>query len=176
MLGGRCSNPPKKGTHRQNDLSLDHCNLKLASNTWDALCREKTWELNKMTCFLFTITIYFHLQNNRSEKCHIINARGGGREVAGACGRRGACRGGNSHKNTDNCPGRYPNTFGGNWWQRVTFVLKYLLMKTKLGSSKKGTFLIQSKRGGAWAALGVCLCTCLDKSIFASAWRLLLPL
>jgi len=30
--GGRCPNPPKKGTHRQNDLSIDHCNLKLARN------------------------------------------------------------------------------------------------------------------------------------------------
>jgi len=31
-----------------------------------------------MTCFLLTITIYFHLPNDRSKKCHIINARGGG--------------------------------------------------------------------------------------------------
>jgi len=47
----------KKGIHRQNDLSIDHWNLNLASNwllrnTWNTLWHEKTWELNEMTCFL----------------------------------------------------------------------------------------------------------------------------
>jgi len=41
------------------------------------------------------------------------------------------------------------------------FILKHLLMKKKSVSSKKGTFLIQGKRAGAWAPLGVYLCTCL---------------
>jgi len=52
-------------------------------------------DLNKMTCFLLTITIYFNLQNDRSEKCPIINARvgEGGGGVAVARERRGACRG-----------------------------------------------------------------------------------
>jgi len=48
-----------KGTHRQDDLSIDHWNLKLASNTWNTLCRE-TWELNTMTSinnyYLFSFT------------------------------------------------------------------------------------------------------------------------
>jgi len=31
-----------------------------------------------MACFLLRSTFFFHLQNDRSEKCNIINVRGGG--------------------------------------------------------------------------------------------------
>jgi len=46
--------------------------------------------------------------------------------------------------------------------ERVTFILKYWWMK-KVGSSKKGAFLIQGKRAGAWAPLGLYLGTCLKR-------------
>src|SRR4029434_66730 len=57
-------------------FSIDHCNLKLAGNwllrnTWNTSCHEKTSIY--FTCFLFTMIISFHLQNERSEKYHIIN-------------------------------------------------------------------------------------------------------
>jgi len=48
-------------------------------------------------------------------------------------------------------------------------------MKKKLGSSRRGIFVIQGKRAGAWAPLVVYLCTCLDAGIiFVSStgrWR-----
>jgi len=91
-------------------------------------------------------------------------------EHCGVRRRREVCSGGswaargmsgpNSHKNSNKFPVRYRNTFEGEL-MTVVFILKYLLMKKKCVSSRKGTFLIQGKRGGAWAPLGVHLCTCL---------------
>jgi len=45
--------------------------------------------------------------------------------------------------------------------EKVIFIFKCWWMKKKCVSRKRGSFLIQGKRGGAWAPLGVYLCACL---------------
>jgi len=51
------------------------------------------------------------------------------------------------------------------------FFIKYWWMREQFVSRKRGGFLIQGKRGGAWAPLGVHLCTCLHDVIISVLCR-----
>jgi len=105
----------------------------------------------------------------RRRRCTCLVARGALRSkwrrrregAAGACEGRGAGRGKILTITQINAPTDTQTHLGELMTERVSFILKYWFMKKKCGSSRKGTFLIQGKRAGAWAPLGLYLCTCL---------------
>ena len=74
-----------------------------------------------------------------------LSGGGGGRGAWGLWAPR-SMSGRNSHKNSNKCPVIYQNTFGGNWWQRESFLfLNTDEWRKKLGSGRRGTFLIQGE-------------------------------
>jgi len=80
--------------------------------------------------------------------------------VAGACERRGACRGKILKRTLIDAESDMKTHLGGID-DRVIFILKYLLMKKKLGSSRRGTFLIQGKGQRAKGQGSICARGCL---------------
>jgi len=77
-----------------------------------------------------------------------LSGGGGGKGAAGARERRRACRGEILTRTQMNASSDIQTHLGGID-DRLIFIRKFLLMKKKFISRKRGTFLIQGKRAGA---------------------------